>query len=67
MPDEETDEEYQARLDREHNEKIRGFTKFSPETVEKIREQERQQDEDERRRLFGDDEPAVWIDRYIDP
>lgn len=67
MADEETDEEYQARLDREYDEKMRDFTAFTPETVAKVREEERKEDAEQRRLLFGDDEPSVWIDRYIDP
>ncbi len=60
------DAEEQARLNEEHNEKIRNFTGFSEETIAKIRDKERREIEEERRRLFGDDEPSVWFDRYID-
>ncbi len=54
----------QARFNEDHNEKIRNFKGFSAETIAAIREQRK--DEEERRLLFGDDEPSVWFDRYLD-
>ncbi|OFB39309.1 hypothetical protein Manayef4_03950 [Frankia sp. CgMI4] len=62
----ETDEEFEARRKKEFNEGMRNARTFSTETLTKAKEDERKEDEERRKRIFGDKKPTLYVDRYTD-
>ena len=64
-PNGDMSEAFEARRTREFDEATKRITAFSPEAVEKIREEERTEDEARRQRLFGDG-PVTMISATSD-